>query len=247
MERLPGVDVRIVADRSNRPNVPQTATPERRAHERPRDRHRRRSPARCSGSPPATGCRRTGACRRATGPSRTPPHPAAVHRPGDLAPLVRGGRAPGEGRERDHHARLPGARADEPAARDRAAGAVRARHAAARGDRAARLRAGRPGRLARRPRTLGPRRAAQADRAGALRPHHRLRRRRPARGPELRRPALAAGACAGRDPDPAARARGHQTGSPSRPSAATSERAAGESGEYRGWGRAGKPGRHRWP
>ena len=64
-------------------------------------------------------------------------HPAPVHRPGDLAPLVRGRRAPRQGRERDHHAGVPRARADEPAVGNRPAGAVRERDAAARVDRAA--------------------------------------------------------------------------------------------------------------
>ena len=75
------------------------------------------------------------------------PHPAPVQRRGDLAPIARGRSPARQGRERDRHARVPGARADEPAPRNSPAGAVRARDAAARGDRA----------------TSSPRRASAVD------------------------------------------------------------------------------------
>ena len=173
MARLPGVDVRIVADRAR--------TDERR-EAMSAARHRIAARRRASSSGLAAGY-------------WLPPHGRLAQRP--PADPVRRILLPFTGQAISRrsfeaavrlakaenaidHARVPGARTDEPAAGVGAAGAVRARDAAARGDRAARRRAGRPRRLARRSRALRARRAAPAARAGELRPHHRLRRRRSA-------------------------------------------------------------------
>ena len=108
MELLPGVDVRIVADRSR---APRAMTEAERTRNEPGDRDRDRRGGACwRVSPPATGCRPTGDARRKDRPAPGAHDPAAVHRPGDLAPRVRGRGPPRQGRERDDRAR-PSSRA----------------------------------------------------------------------------------------------------------------------------------------
>ncbi len=138
MAQLPGVDVRIVADRSKRPNdrhdgERQTAS----EHERARGRDRRRSSPSWWASPPATGCRRTDAGRPRPAPARGAAScsrsPARRSRA-----LVRGGRAPGKAENAivmpAFLARVPMNLPLETALPVQS----RARDAAARGDRAAR-------------------------------------------------------------------------------------------------------------
>ena len=131
MELLPGVDVRIVADRSRRAN--------------------RRSSNDASGAVIVVivvaivglggrrrrllAATRTGGAGGASTRCRAA-HPAAVHRPGDFAACVRGRGPPRQGRERDDHAGVPRAGAEEHADRFAAARAVRGGDARARGDRA---------------------------------------------------------------------------------------------------------------
>ena len=75
---------------------------------------------------------------RPAAPTQVPPDPAAVHRPGDLAPRARRRAAPREGRGRHPDARLPGDRPDAPSARcSPCPEAASKSDAAARGDRAA--------------------------------------------------------------------------------------------------------------
>ena len=194
------------------------------ADERSVDLHRRAPPASCSGSPPATGCRRTAAGQRATARGRCAGSccrsPARRSRGARSRPRCASPRPRTRSIMPAFLARVPMNLPLEIAA---ARCSARAGCRCSRRSSSALTAQGVAGRLARRPRALRPRRAAQTARAGALRPHHRVGRRRPAGGAELRRSALAARARPGRDPDPAARPRRHAPDLGQASSAGTSE------------------------